>query len=69
MMKTIILWFWSLLFDSTIQNYFGIISFSIDEFLHSKVVSYQFGYAVHNEAGDCIIVMYFYTTMINNKKQ
>ena len=51
------------------QYYFGIISFPIDGFNHWKVVFYQFGYAVHDEVGDCTIVMYLHTAMVNNKKQ
>ena len=26
-------------------------------------------YAVHDEIGGCMIVIYFHTTMVNNKKQ
>ena len=34
-----------------------LISFLIDEILHSKVVSYQLGYKVHGKAGGCTIVV------------
>ena len=33
------------------------------------MVSYQFGYTIQDEVGGYIIVMYFHTTMVNNKNQ
>ena len=32
-------------------------------------ISYLFGYAAQDEAGDCTFVIYFHTAMVNNKKQ
>ena len=48
---------------------FLFIFFLFDEFDHWKVVSYEFGYVVRDEAGGCTIVMYFHTAMVNNEKQ
>ena len=48
--------------------YVLFIFFLFDESGHWKVVSYQFECAVHDEAGGYIIVMYFYTAMVNSKK-
>ena len=38
--------------------------------IRSKVVSYQFEYIVQDEVGGyTIVVYYFHTAMVNNKKQ
>ena len=58
-----------LLFFSSVADFcFLFISFLIWWSLHSKVASYQSEYNVHDEVGGCSIVMYFYATMVNNKK-
>ena len=46
-----------------------ILFFPFDGILHSKMVSYQFEYAVQDEVGGYTIVMYFHTAMVNNKMQ
>ena len=56
-------------FDSANNFYFGIDSFPIDGFGHWTVISYQFIYTVQGEVGVYTIVIYFHTTMVNNKKQ
>ena len=56
-------------FRFTGQYYFQIISFPFDQILHSKMVSYQFEYAVQDKVGGDTIVMYFHTAMVNKKKQ
>ena len=56
-------------FDSANNFYFGIDSFPIDGFGHWTVISYQFIYTVQGEVGVYTIVIYFRTTMVNNKKQ